>query len=151
MKLPSLRERHGDIPLLIEHFMRRANQRNNRGVQNLSENVLKKLCQYPWPGNVRELENVIERMVVLSIREELRDEDLPREISEWEREVEATADEENFKSARFVFERHFLCAALKRHNGIIAQVAESIGMSRKNIYIKLENLGIEYQDYRKAR
>ncbi|MFT5087685.1 MAG: transcriptional regulator with GAF, ATPase, and Fis domain, partial [Planctomycetota bacterium] len=73
VKLPPLRERHGDIPLLIEHFMRRANQRNNRGVQNLSENVLKKLCQYPWPGNVRELENVIERMVVLSIREELRD------------------------------------------------------------------------------
>jgi len=151
VKLPPLRERSGDIPLLIEHFVRRANQRNGRRVQGIRENALKKLCQYPWPGNVRELENVVERMVVLAIREELRDEDLPREIFEWEREVETAEDGEDYKSARFVFERRFLCAALKRHNGVIAQVAESIGMSRKNLYIKLESLGIEYESYRNTR
>ncbi len=151
VKLPPLRERTKDIPPLIEHFVYGANQRNDRMVQGVRESTIKKMCQYPWPGNVRELENIVERMVVLSTREDLRDEDLPREISEWEREIETVADGEDFKSARFVFERRFLCEALKRHDGVIAQVAESIGMSRKNLYIKLECLGIAYEEFRKKR
>jgi DNA-binding NtrC family response regulator len=151
VKLPSLRERVQDIPPLIEHFLYRANLRNDRMVQGVAESAIKKMCQYPWPGNVRELENVIERMVVLSTRTDLCEDDLPTEIAEWQRERETVVNEEDFKSARFVFERRFLCEALKRHDGVIAQVAESIGMSRKNLYIKLECLGISYDDFRKKR
>ena len=151
VKLPSLRERAQDIPPLIEHFLYRANLRNDRMVQGVADAAIKKMCQYPWPGNVRELENVIERMVVLSTRADLCEDDLPTEIAEWECEQETVVDGEDFKSARFVFERRFLCEALKRHDGVIAQVAESIGMSRKNLYIKLECLGIAYDDFRKKR
>ncbi len=149
IKLPPLRERRGDIPMLVEHFMCAANERNGRQVEGIEAAAVGKLCQYPWPGNVRQLENVVERMIVLCSGSYLRQSDLPKKIVEWREQDEAVAlNGLAFKEARSVFERRFLCAALRRHNGIISQVAESIGMSRKNLYIKLESLGIEYGKYR---
>ena len=62
----------------------------------------------------------------------------------------STMDFANIREARAVFERRFLCNALRRHNGVIAQVAEAIGMSRRNLYIKLETLDIDYDRYRKC-
>ena len=65
------------------------------------------------------------------------------------RSEEALSDEEcSYQQARVLFERRFLCAALRRHHGVITQVAEAIGMSRKNLYMKLEHLQIDYERYR---
>lgn len=149
IKLPPLRARREDVPMLIEHFMGVANKRNDRQVEGIEAAVVEKLCEYPWPGNVLQLENVMERMIVLCAGSYLRQSDLPKEIVNW-REKEDTVGLGGlaFKEARFVFERRLLCAALRRHNGIITRVGESIGMSRKNLYIKLESLGIEYGKFR---
>ncbi len=151
VRLPALRERAADIPLLVEHFVGLSNRRNGRGVLGLEEDAMHLLCDYPWPGNVRQLENVVERMVVLTQRDYMVREDVPAEIIHWRTEEEtAVLGSLDFKEARFVFERRFLCEALRRHNGVIAQVAEAIGMSRKNLYIKLDSLGIEYNQYRRC-
>ncbi len=151
VRLPALRERAVDIPLLVEHFVQLSNQRNGRDVLGVEEETMRLLCDYPWPGNVRQLENVIERMVVLTQRDYMASEDVPTEIVHWRTQDEtAVLGSIDFKEARFVFERRFLCEALRRHNGVIAQVAEAIGMSRKNLYIKLDNLGIEYDQYRRC-
>jgi Nif-specific regulatory protein len=80
--LPPLRERRGDIPLLVDHFLELYNRRNNKSVTKLSRDVLDLLVAYEWPGNVRELENCIERAVVLSPGEVVSREFLPREITE---------------------------------------------------------------------
>ncbi|MHC4134164.1 MAG: sigma-54-dependent transcriptional regulator [Planctomycetota bacterium] len=79
--IPPLRERRGDIPLLVDHFLRRYTRENERPITGLSDDALSKLVAYNWPGNVRELENSIERAVVLTRGEQLTPDDFPPEIS----------------------------------------------------------------------
>jgi DNA-binding NtrC family response regulator len=147
LKLPSLRQRKGDIPLLIEHFIRRLTAQNGCDIHSVDTAALDQLLAYRWPGNVRQLENAIERMVLLAGGLMLRREDVPDEILRW-REEDAEVDSQGFKEARSSFERRFLCAALHRHHGVISQVAEAVGLSRKSLYAKLEHLEIDYGRYR---
>ena len=149
VRLPPLRERSEDIPLLTAHFIDQACRRNRRMVEGISPEALDRLRAFPWPGNVRQLENAIEQMVVLGTGQELTVADLPAEIAAWrEGDGLAKVGEGSFQEARDQFERHFLCTALRRHQGVITQVAESIGMSRKNLYMKLDHLRIDIERFR---
>jgi DNA-binding NtrC family response regulator len=80
LKLPPLRERREDIPLLVGHFLSQFSKENNRTLGRFSRQAMKLLMDYPWPGNVRELENVVERAVVLSGQEEIGVDLLPEPI-----------------------------------------------------------------------
>src|SRR5580700_8162954 len=80
LKLPPLRERREDIPLLVNHFLRIFSKENNRPIGRFSHAALRLLVDYDWPGNVRELENVVERAVVLSAHEEIDVDLLPEPI-----------------------------------------------------------------------
>jgi DNA-binding NtrC family response regulator len=80
LKLPPLRERREDIPLLLDHFLRRFSEENNRPIGRFTPQTMKLLMDYSWPGNVRELENVVERAVVLSTKEEIDVDLLPEPI-----------------------------------------------------------------------
>jgi DNA-binding NtrC family response regulator len=80
LKLPPLRERREDVPLLLDHFLRQFSKENNRALGRFTPRALNLLMDYAWPGNVRELENVVERAVVLSTREEIDVELLPEAI-----------------------------------------------------------------------
>ena len=80
LKLPPLRERREDIPLLLDHFSQRFSQENNRPLGRFTREAMKLLMDYHWPGNVRELENVVERAIVLSSREEIDVDLLPEPI-----------------------------------------------------------------------
>jgi DNA-binding NtrC family response regulator len=80
VKLPPLRERREDIPLLVDHFLLQFSKENNRALGRFTRQAMKLLIDYPWPGNVRELENVVERAVVLSVREEMDVDLLPDAI-----------------------------------------------------------------------
>jgi DNA-binding NtrC family response regulator len=80
LKLPPLRERREDIALLVEHFLRQFSKENNRELGRFTRQAMKLLIDYAWPGNVRELENVVERAVVLSTREEIDVDLLPEAI-----------------------------------------------------------------------
>ena len=76
---------------------------------------------------------------------------VPADLIDWRnRDETSIVDFADFKEARAVFERRLLCNALRLHDGVIAQVAEPIGMSRKNQYIKIETLNIDYDRYRKC-
>ncbi len=147
--LPPLRARREDIPLLVDYFIRAASQKNQRAISQISEEALAQLQDYPWPGNIRQLENTVERMVVLARRPRLEAGDIPEEIVRW-REEKALAElgSYSYRAAREQFDRRFLCEALRRHNGVISQVAEAIDMSRKNLYMKLEHLKIDYERFR---
>ena len=80
LKLPPLRERREDIPSLLDHFLQQFSKENNRPLGQFTREAMKLLMDYPWPGNVRELENVVERAVVLSSREEIDVDLLPEPI-----------------------------------------------------------------------
>jgi two-component system response regulator HydG len=81
MNMPPLRERREDIPLLISHFLKIYQERNNKVVDGISEDVLDILTNYQWPGNVREIKNIIERAVVLTQDRIITQKDLPENIS----------------------------------------------------------------------
>lgn len=80
IKLPALRDRKGDIPLLIRHFIAKYNKRLNKNIQNITEEAKIILMKYNWPGNIRELENVIERASLLSDSDYITVADLPEEL-----------------------------------------------------------------------
>ena len=150
LRLPPLRERPDDIPLLIDHFLRLHARRNAAPVRAVDREVVERLRVYPWPGNIRELENTMERMAIFARNDQLRVADIPPEIAEWRHEKELEAmNASSFQLARSLFERRFLCQALRRHGGVISQVARTIGMSRKNLYTKLDELEIDYGRFRR--
>ena len=146
--LPPLRDRREDIPLLIEHFLTRSGGRSGRPFR-IRPDAVEFLQQFPWPGNIRQLENTIERMVILARGNELTRSDIPREIATWQEQEElAEMGATSYWEARKQFERRFLSGALRRHNGVITHVAEAIGISRKHLYMRLDQLGIDYRRYR---
>jgi DNA-binding NtrC family response regulator len=149
VRLPALRERSEDIPLLISHFLKLYAGRNKCAVAKIDQDVVERLQVYPWPGNIRELENIVERMAIFASHDGLRMEDIPQEILQWKEEEELLElSASSFQAARSLFERRYLCEALRRHNGVISQVARSIGMSRKNLYMRIEDLDIDYKRFR---
>lgn len=80
LDLPPLRQRTGDVPLLVEHFLRKYRQKSHREVKGVSPKALQVLCDYPWPGNVRELEHTIERILIIEAPEIILPEHLPSSI-----------------------------------------------------------------------
>src|SRR6186713_2200982 len=93
LKLPPLRDRAEDIPQLAEFFLRRYNQKFRKNVQGIADSTLKILGSYWWPGNIRELENLIERLVAVSDKDWITDEDLPYELHVAQMETSGPATE----------------------------------------------------------
>ena len=149
LTLPPLRERPEDIPLLIAHFLQRNAVDNSCEETVMEPSAVERLTRYPWPGNIRELENVVERMIIFAAGRSLNERDVPEEILQWREEDESTEPADaSFRSARTHFERQYLRESLRRHNGVISKAARAIGMSRKNLYMRLGDLGIDYNAYR---
>ena len=92
--LPSLRERTDDLPILVNHFIAKYAKDNHQESLSISTDAMERILDYHWPGNVRELENVIERAIILSDRQEISVKDLPSEVREHSAEAPATATAE---------------------------------------------------------
>jgi len=148
--LPPLRDRLGDVPLLVSHFLKRLRKAGNP-VGRVSEEAMELLSAYHWPGNVRELENVIERAVILSSGEEVGSEHLPLELRPRDQQPApaAAASELTFREAKGEFERQYLEALLAKHDGTVASAAKAAGMSRAHFYELIKKYSIELSDYAK--
>jgi DNA-binding NtrC family response regulator len=142
IRLPPLRARREDIPVLAQDFLRRFAEQYERDGLRLSPPVLQAMREYSWPGNVRELQNVIERLVSLSAEEELTLEDLPEELirkpgSNGGHPNPAVADRP-FHDAKAdaiaEFEKSYLKDLLERHEGNISQAARDAEIDRKTIH-----------------
>ena len=143
IQLPSLEERAEDIPLLVQHFLRRFNQRNQRQV-NISEEAVKLLASMSWPGNVRELENLIERLAIFADMDEISAAEVERERA---RRSEATPARE--KSTASLpeklqeIERQEILRVLRESGGNRALAARKLGIERKTLYEKARRLAID--------
>ncbi len=139
--LPPLRERREDIPLLVEHFIRKHSLRHEKAVKSISDEAMRALMSYNWPGNVRELENAIERAVILSESETIGLEDLPAWIvGEWERS-DKTEQEGIFIPFGMKIEdveRKLILETLRKVGGDKTKAARILGISRRTIYRKLQ-------------
>ncbi|MFM1848065.1 MAG: Acetoacetate metabolism regulatory protein AtoC [Pseudomonadota bacterium] len=146
LNLPPLRDRFEDIPLLVEHFVRKFQPAYGGKALSLDAEALKTLIEYDWPGNVRELENVIESLMALSPNEAVTANDLPRKLkSVHHREVYkpgAGDDPMSFEDAERRFETEMILKALRKTNYVQTRAAELLGISRRILKYKMDKLGI---------
>jgi two-component system nitrogen regulation response regulator NtrX len=146
IRVPSLRERPEDIPLLARVFARRLCEKNNIREKPIDEDVLTELKRYHWPGNVRELQNVMERVIIMS-GTSVSTLDLPEEIVAGD-EVAAGRDTGSaLRTFRDAAERDFILATLKRHNGNISQAAVDLGVGRTYLHRRLHVLKLSKKDW----
>jgi DNA-binding NtrC family response regulator len=149
LRVPPLRERREDVPLLIAQVVRRLG-RPGEALRTLTPEATSALTAYDWPGNVRELENVVERMVVMAgPRTALGVGDLPPEVrGTSEPEVESADD--RYEAARQRFDRIYFTNLLMRCGGSITEAAHQSGISRGHLHRRLRELGCDAEAARQA-
>jgi DNA-binding NtrC family response regulator len=140
IRMPALRDRPEDLPELARLFLARYRSKFRKPVKGISESALKILASYWWPGNVRELENLIERLVAVSDKEWITDEDLPLEYHFAKLDSSATPDETRFQDACDTFERNFLLRALEKCNWNVTGTARYLGMPLSTLKHKMQRL-----------
>jgi two-component system nitrogen regulation response regulator NtrX len=142
IRVPSLRERTEDIPLLARFFTAQLCTKNNVREKVIDDEVLSELQLYHWPGNVRELQNAIERMVIMS-GERITLMDLPEEIVAIEQPVEAQAAPASLKAFRDEAERNHILKVLQKNGGNVSQAAIELGIRRTYLHRRMSQLGID--------
>ena len=144
IRLPPLRERTGDIPLLVGHFVREMSRRNHRMIDTIPSETMEALIRYPWPGNIRELQNVIERAVILS-----RGHVLTVSVAELSSELKMSIPAPQVGNLQDVLqkaERAQILWALEQTNWVVAGpngAAVRLGMKRTTVHSRMQKLGIK--------
>ncbi|MFQ5579642.1 MAG: sigma-54-dependent transcriptional regulator [Nitrospiria bacterium] len=143
INIPPLRERKEDLPLLIDHFLRKFNERKKYQVDGISPEAQKILMDYRWPGNIRELENLIERMIVLKNGGMITSEDIPSRIIHPAQpghlfQFELPEDGINFSSVVTEFENKILDQAMSKANGVKNRAAQLLKMNRTTLVERLK-------------
>ncbi|MBU0552937.1 sigma-54 dependent transcriptional regulator [Myxococcota bacterium] len=150
ISLPPLRQREGDVDLLLHHFNIRLYARRGRRVSGFGQGALEALRRYPWPGNVRELENVVERLSVFCADEWVEREDLPEKILEMESPSEGgllDLPEEglDLRETLARLEDHLILQALERTHWNKNRASQLLRMNRTTLVEKLKKKGITSQ------
>ena len=138
IKLPPLRERREDVPLLARHFIEKLSPELGKDAQDISEGALRILMDHDWPGNVRELENAVERALVTTRGRTLGDDDFAflvarQRAANWQVPTNLTLEE---------VERQVISATLARNNGNIKETATVLGIDRSTLYEKIKKYEI---------
>ncbi len=142
--LPPLRERPDDIPLLIEHFIRRNNRRLGTLIEGLTPQTERMLISYPWPGNVRELENTVERAMVLCEGQRITPDDLPKSVQETQDLVHLTlaSGELSVKKTFRIIEEELIRRALAKTGGNRTVAAKLLEISHRALLYKIKDYKI---------
>jgi transcriptional regulator with GAF, ATPase, and Fis domain len=144
--IPPLRERKEDIPLFLEHFIKKFNAENNKNIKGVSKEALELMMNYDWPGNVRELENLIERIIVLTPNEYIQHNELPFSLTNIPKinglKESVLNGKVSFLEAEEEFEKGIILDALKKANYVQSHAAEMLRISRRILKYKMEKLGI---------
>ena len=137
VKIPSLRERKEDIPLLVKHFIKKYSRKIGKEVENIPQNVMDTLQQYHWPGNVRELENIIERAMIISQDKKLR-------LGDWLPQNGSGNGKSNFLTLEEK-ERHYILEALEKTGWRVSGekgAAKVLGLNPKTLESRMRKLNI---------
>jgi len=141
IKLPSLIERNGDVPLLAHHFLSQKSSAMNKDVNNIRKESMELLCQYSWPGNIRELENVIERALALTNGPEINVGDLPDYISNLS--VETYRRKSSDIPTLEEHEKSYIQWILEKCEWNKTKAAKIMGIDRVSLWRKMKRFNIE--------
>ena len=137
IRMPSLREREDDIPLLLNHFLQRFAQKYKRPEMKIEKRVLNKLRRYAWPGNIRELQHAVERAVILNEGRTIENADLligSTLAPATNAEEPQTMDE---------MEKRFIQQSLSEQEGNVTNTARKLGMTRTALYRRMKKHGLQ--------
>jgi two-component system nitrogen regulation response regulator NtrX len=149
LRVPPLRDYAEDVPDLLRYYVDRLVDDQHLPLRRFSVAAQNRLRNYPWPGNVGELKNLVQRVLILGVGEEIRLEEIERELA-----VKLAVDEPLVKQdllalplreAREQFERAYLQQQLLLCNGKVGQLAKRVGMERTHLYRKLRALGVDFR------
>ncbi|MBD3225638.1 MAG: response regulator [Caldithrix sp.] len=140
IKLPALRSRKEDIPLLVQHFLNHLNETKNQN-KKLSAKAIELFKDYSWPGNIRELENFIERLYVITDSEIIDEQTTARYLGN---NLTTSSNYESMPldEALFMFEKNMINQAMKQANGVKNRAAKLLGIKTSALYYKLEKFGM---------
>jgi DNA-binding NtrC family response regulator len=142
VRMPPLRERIEDLPELARFFLRRYNVKFRKDIQGIADSTLKVLQSYWWPGNIRELENLIERLVAVTDKDWITDEDLPYELHVAQLNSEGPPGENLLDRAVSTFERNFIIRALEKSGWNVTATARALGIPLSTLKFKMDRLEI---------
>ena len=147
IRVPSLRERPADIPLLVRHFLRKYALRDGKPIPTVEPEGLQLLCSYPWPGNVRELENLVERLIVLNRKPQIGVKDLQPYLGSSQQATPIgparTAGKVGDSLTRLkAIEREEIRKALAICNGNVSHASKMLGISRNTLYRKMKQFSL---------
>ncbi|MGA2484013.1 MAG: sigma-54 dependent transcriptional regulator [Candidatus Acidiferrales bacterium] len=152
LRLPPLRERLEDLPVLAAHFARLVAAQNGWKEKQFDAEAIGELNRYLWPGNIRELRNVVERLAIIAAGDTVTAEDvrmvLPAAASA--SSASSAASSGTLAERAESFEREVLLAELRRHNFHMTNVARVLGLERSHLYKKCQQLGIDLQSLKKS-
>ncbi|MFN7132164.1 MAG: sigma-54 interaction domain-containing protein, partial [Myxococcales bacterium] len=156
--LPPLRDRRGDVPELVRHFLEKYNRKLNKKVQGLEPEALEIMQEYEWPGNIRELENMMERMILFADGPVILARDLPQPLKEADtvkvplagfsaaaQGVDASM-KDIVRQAAAELERDLIGRALEETGGNVTQAAKKLKISRKSLQNKMKEFGLRDPD-----
>jgi two-component system response regulator PilR (NtrC family) len=142
INIPPLRERKEDIPLLVEHFLKKTSD----NLKRITPKAMKLLMDYSWKGNVRELENVIERTALLTDEEEIAPAELPTEISGYQDDMKYISGltEEGINIDKVIgdIEKRYLLQALEKADGVKTEAAKLLNLSFRSFRHRLHKYNI---------
>jgi PAS domain S-box-containing protein len=142
LKLPPLKERKGDVPLLVEHFLAKLNHLQHREIAGLSPEAMACLMEHDFPGNVRELDNILEQGFILCPGNIIEPHHLPQELR-----PQTNADLGEIESTSLKdMEKFMILRALERHKGKRKAAAQDLGIDVSTLYRKINRLGLSIPD-----
>ncbi|MCG9874260.1 MAG: sigma-54 dependent transcriptional regulator [Leptospiraceae bacterium] len=146
INLPPLRERKQDIPILVEHYLKKSISENNLLPKKLENEAITNLVNHFWPGNIRELKNVIERLSIMVPNENIRSQDVIESLVGFKKANEMVA-KGDLKSAKDEFERQYIFKTLQNCEGNVTKASKVLGIERTHLYRKLKNLNIPIESF----
>jgi DNA-binding NtrC family response regulator len=149
VNVPPLREYAQDVPDLLRYYVDRLVDEERLPFRRFGVAAQNRLRNYPWPGNVRELKNLVHRLLILGGEEEIRLEEIERELASQAPTNEPLVKQDllalPLREAREHFERAYLQQQLILCNGKVGQLAKRVGMERTHLYRKLRSLGVDFR------
>jgi transcriptional regulator with GAF, ATPase, and Fis domain len=154
IKLPPVRERLDDVPLLAAHFLRKFSEKNQKRITSISPEALSALMRYSYPGNVRELENIIERAVIMEKSDTLSRVDLKRArgSGKFDTPLLIGDDIQPFRKTKADvverFEKEYFSRLLRMYRGNMSQAARHAGINIKNLHEKMARYGLKKEEFK---
>ena len=138
IRIPALRERSEDIPLLVEHFLEMYGRKYGKALKGVTPAALRRMEKYHWPGNVRELQHMVERAIIMTESNMLQPEDFFFASSVMDEEDRLSLEKLNLEDV----EKLVIRKALDKYEGNITKAADELGLTRASLYRRLEKYGI---------